>query len=325
MTKNTYLYLLYQLNSKGGRTDLSEFVNEVTHDIEQKDSSIKRLSDIKEWCMSLIAFCQTKGLINCYYLRGENYIEPCATSDTNFNPKHIDITFLGKAKLRGKKPTVPTFTQDSVGNQANSQISTKPKASHHSKLKQPIKEITVATENERTQEKLTVLLEEERNRIGRTSIKEIAKHIAGRQGQAGFRSGLLARFKERCCVTGCNIQDILEAAHIDPFHETQNHDWWNGIILRCDIHTLFDLNLLTIRMKDTLSGQVLLHTSLRPKFVSPQEEIFKHYKGLAYVTVELPDLGSIDENEKRQEVLDKHMKKCFATHGKQAFETDVIQ
>ncbi|MDE5450970.1 HNH endonuclease signature motif containing protein, partial [Elizabethkingia meningoseptica] len=49
-----------------------------------------------------------------------------------------------------------------------------------------------------------------------------------------------------CVITGCKIIDILEAAHINPYRGDHDHHTSNGLLLRADIHTLFDLNLLFI-------------------------------------------------------------------------------
>lgn len=47
-------------------------------------------------------------------------------------------------------------------------------------------------------------------------------------------------------VTGCTILDLLEAAHIVPYRGDEYNDSQNGLLLRADIHTLFDLNLIWI-------------------------------------------------------------------------------
>lgn len=40
--------------------------------------------------------------------------------------------------------------------------------------------------------------------------------------------------------------ELLEAAHIQPHAEEPNYSVTNGLLLRADIHTLFDLNLLSV-------------------------------------------------------------------------------
>ena len=74
--------------------------------------------------------------------------------------------------------------------------------------------------------------------------------IAKRRGQRPFRDSLLQRYHRRCLITGCTIAAILEAAHICPYRGEEDHHVTNGLLLRTDIHTLFDLNMIGIRPDD---------------------------------------------------------------------------
>ena len=51
----------------------------------------------------------------------------------------------------------------------------------------------------------------------------------------------------RCAITGCDADDTLEAAHIRTYKGSDDNDERNGILLRADIHTLFDLGLIRVR------------------------------------------------------------------------------
>lgn len=70
--------------------------------------------------------------------------------------------------------------------------------------------------------------------------------IAMRRGQAGFRTKLLKAYGGRCAITGCDVTATLEAAHILPFRGDHTNTVNNGLLLRADIHTLFDLGLIWI-------------------------------------------------------------------------------
>jgi len=70
--------------------------------------------------------------------------------------------------------------------------------------------------------------------------------VARRRGQAAFRAALLEAYGSKCCVTGCALKDALEAAHIAPYRGDHSHHLQNGLLLRSDIHTLFDLGLLVV-------------------------------------------------------------------------------
>lgn len=74
----------------------------------------------------------------------------------------------------------------------------------------------------------------------------VLRAIKVRRGQAAFRRKLIKRYGPACMVTGCTILDLLEAAHIVPYRGDEYNDSQNGLLLRADIHTLFDLNLIWI-------------------------------------------------------------------------------
>ena len=70
--------------------------------------------------------------------------------------------------------------------------------------------------------------------------------ISVRRGQRDFRDRLLSAWKRRCVVTECRVEALLEAAHITPHSIEPNYRTSNGLLLRADIHTLYDLALLSI-------------------------------------------------------------------------------
>ena len=86
--------------------------------------------------------------------------------------------------------------------------------------------------------------------------------IAVRRGQPKFRSELLEAYGSKCAVTGCDVAHALEAAHIVPFNGDETNHVQNGLLLRADIHTLYDLGLLvvdesyTIRLSEGLRESV---------------------------------------------------------------------
>ncbi|CAH1658887.1 HNHc domain-containing protein [Hyphomicrobiales bacterium] len=76
--------------------------------------------------------------------------------------------------------------------------------------------------------------------------KRILRAISERRGQARFRSDLVKRYGARCLVSGCTVMDVIEAAHIWPYRGTEDNAPSNGLLLRADLHTLYDLDLLGI-------------------------------------------------------------------------------
>lgn len=76
--------------------------------------------------------------------------------------------------------------------------------------------------------------------------EKITKTIANRRGLSTFREILLKAYNEKCAITGTSVTSILEAAHILPYQGEKTNHISNGLLLRSDIHTLFDLGLISI-------------------------------------------------------------------------------
>jgi putative restriction endonuclease len=76
--------------------------------------------------------------------------------------------------------------------------------------------------------------------------QRVQRQITQRRGQADFRAALLRAYGNRCAITRCNAVEALEAAHIQPYRGPASNVVSNGIPLRSDIHTLYDLDLIAI-------------------------------------------------------------------------------
>jgi hypothetical protein len=48
-------------------------------------------------------------------------------------------------------------------------------------------------------------------------------------------------------ITGCRLMDVVEAAHIKPHRGQQDNHPANGLLLRADLHTLYDLDFIGIK------------------------------------------------------------------------------
>ncbi len=70
--------------------------------------------------------------------------------------------------------------------------------------------------------------------------------VRPRLGQGGFRVLVTDNYHRRCAVTRERTLPALEAAHIRPFAEGGEHEASNGVLLRRDIHSLFDAGYVTI-------------------------------------------------------------------------------
>ena len=70
--------------------------------------------------------------------------------------------------------------------------------------------------------------------------------ITPRLGQGAFRLTVTDNYERRCAVTGERTLPILDAAHIRSYAAGGEHVPSNGLLLRTDIHRLFDLGYVTV-------------------------------------------------------------------------------
>jgi putative restriction endonuclease len=70
--------------------------------------------------------------------------------------------------------------------------------------------------------------------------------IRRRLGQGAFRVIVTDTYHRQCAVTREHTLPILEAAHIKPVTEAGEHLITNGLLLRTDVHRLFDLGYVTV-------------------------------------------------------------------------------
>lgn len=78
------------------------------------------------------------------------------------------------------------------------------------------------------------------------SRPNVLREIKARRGQRAFRNALRLRYGDQCQVSRNELLELLEAAHIQPYRGDEDNHPDNGLLLRADLHTLFDLDLLGI-------------------------------------------------------------------------------
>src|SRR5262249_18781460 len=81
---------------------------------------------------------------------------------------------------------------------------------------------------------------EEQSRYGEPTL------IHPRLGQGAFRIVVTDTYQRRCAVSGERTLPALDAAHIRPFSDGGRHEASNGLLLRRDIHSLFDAGYVTV-------------------------------------------------------------------------------
>jgi putative restriction endonuclease len=70
--------------------------------------------------------------------------------------------------------------------------------------------------------------------------------VRPRLGQGAFRLTVTDAYERRCAISGEKTLPVLDAAHIRSYGEGGEHDPTNGLLLRTDIHRLFDLGYVTV-------------------------------------------------------------------------------
>lgn len=84
------------------------------------------------------------------------------------------------------------------------------------------------------------LVKEEREEYRSSSLQN------QRKGQGKFRSAVSRAYSDRCCISMESTPELLEAAHIQPYRNVSSNHVQNGLLLRVDLHKLYDSGLLYV-------------------------------------------------------------------------------
>jgi len=103
--------------------------------------------------------------------------------------------------------------------------------------------------------------------------------IRPRLGQGAFRIEVTDAYARRCAITGEKTLPALEAGHIRPYAKNGPHEIRNGLLLRSDLHNLFDLGYLTV----TLDYKVEVSRRIREEFENGRHYYALHGQSLAVV------------------------------------------
>ncbi len=98
-----------------------------------------------------------------------------------------------------------------------------------------------------------------------------------RIGQGAFRASVTDAYQKRCSITGERTLPVLEAAHIKPYSESGPNLPTNGLLLRSDIHKLFDTGYMTI----TKELKIEVSRRIKAEFENGKEYYQYHGRGLA--------------------------------------------
>lgn len=126
------------------------------------------------------------------------------------------------------------------------------------------------------------------------------RRVMPRLGQGAFRAVVIETYKRACAVSGEHSLPVLEAAHIRPYSGDGTHTVNNGLLLRSDIHRLFDLGYVTVTPDYTFK----VGDRLREEFNNGRA-----YYGLNGQKIHLPN---DTQRYPDREALDWHARERFA-------------
>jgi putative restriction endonuclease len=107
-----------------------------------------------------------------------------------------------------------------------------------------------------------------------------------RANQQAFREIVMQAYDRKCAISGEKTRPVLEAAHIQPYAEAGPSIVSNGLLLRSDLHRLFDQHYLTIdadnlkvrvspRIREEFSNGVAYYQYDKQKLRLPHEKMDK--------------------------------------------------
>ena len=77
-------------------------------------------------------------------------------------------------------------------------------------------------------------------------VYRVRRTVMARTGQPRFREALRTAYGDRCAISGATEPTALVAAHIRGVKDKGRHNVQNGLLLRADLHNLFDAGQITI-------------------------------------------------------------------------------
>ena len=127
--------------------------------------------------------------------------------------------------------------------------------------------------------------------------------VKPRVGQGIFRTVVADVYGRQCAVTREKAFPALEAAHIRPFKEEPQHYVRNGLLLRSDIHKLFDAGYVTVTPDYQFEVSDHIHTDF---------DDGEHYYGLKETKLWVPESS---EHRPGREHLEWHNENPFRGWG----------
>lgn len=113
--------------------------------------------------------------------------------------------------------------------------------------------------------------------------------------QGKFRDALFELYSGQCLLTPCTVKEALEAAHVLPHNGNPVHDRPdNGLLLRRDLHAMFDAMLWSI---DPKTNKVRLARRLEDKSYSSLEgKVIEHHVNFEALLFHFTQFNKVDKN-----------------------------
>jgi putative restriction endonuclease len=124
--------------------------------------------------------------------------------------------------------------------------------------------------------------------------------ILPRLGQGAFRVMVTEAYQRRCAVTGEKTLPVLEAAHIKPYSEGGMHAVANGLLLRSDLHILYDQGYIGVDQ----DFKVKVSPKIREEFSNGRDYYIHEGQRLMI----MPSAG---QDQPSRESLEWHLKERF--------------
>lgn len=105
--------------------------------------------------------------------------------------------------------------------------------------------------------------------------------VMPRLGQGAFRVLVTDAYERRCAITNERTLPVLEAAHIRPYAQGGTHELSNGLLLRSDLHTLFDRGYMTVDPKEQ---RIVVSRRIREEFENGRDYYELHGRNLRLPT-----------------------------------------
>ncbi len=139
-------------------------------------------------------------------------------------------------------------------------------------------------------------------RMDRQEVEFAPRLVWGRLGRESFKASVAAAYGLRCAITGAKILPVLQAAHIKSVAAGGQHSVDNGLLLRADVHVMFDRGLLGVH---PTTANLQVSSLLRSTFGNGEE-----FYQRAGQPITLPARLSDRPN---REFLTWHMDEVFTT------------